>query len=164
MLSPKSHAFLNSSYGNMPIQLHHAGAQKVIINPQDAALRGIAAGDPVRVFNERGAFEAVAELSLDTMTGVVVAPMGYWPRNSRSAAHRQRDQSTGLRRLRSRADILRHAGRGGEIGAGRGGVIGAPPQRRGALFSASLATTQRVNQLILPFESLTFTAISRAIG
>jgi anaerobic selenocysteine-containing dehydrogenase len=83
MLSPKSHAFLNSSYGNLPVQQHHAGAQKVIINPRDASLRGIAAGDLVRVFNDRGAFQALAELSLDTMTGIVVAPMGYWPRDSR---------------------------------------------------------------------------------
>jgi anaerobic selenocysteine-containing dehydrogenase len=35
------------------------------------------------VFNERGAFEAVAEVSGDAMAGVVVAPMGYWPRDSR---------------------------------------------------------------------------------
>ena len=83
MLSPKSHAFLNSSYGNMPAQRHHAGEQKVVINPQDATARGIAAGDMVRVFNERGTFEAVAEVSGDAMAGVVVAPMGYWPRNSR---------------------------------------------------------------------------------
>jgi anaerobic selenocysteine-containing dehydrogenase len=83
MLSPKSHAFLNSSYGNMQTQLHHAGAQKVILSPHDAAARGIGAGDLVRVFNERGAFEAVAEVSEEAMMGVVVAPMGYWPRNSR---------------------------------------------------------------------------------
>jgi anaerobic selenocysteine-containing dehydrogenase len=83
MLSPKSHAFLNSSYGNMQTQLHHAGAQKVILSPHDAAGRGISAGDPVRVFNERGSFEAVAEVSGDAMVGIVVAPMGYWPRNSR---------------------------------------------------------------------------------
>jgi anaerobic selenocysteine-containing dehydrogenase len=83
MLSPKSHAFLNSSYGNMQAQLHHAGAQKVILSPPDAAARGIAAGDAVRVFNARGAFEAVAEVSADATAGVVVAPMGYWPRNSR---------------------------------------------------------------------------------
>ena len=83
MLSPKSHAFLNSSYGNMQTQLHHAGAQKVILSPHDAAARGISAGDLVRVFNDRGAFEAVAEVSEEAMMGVVVAPMGYWPRNSR---------------------------------------------------------------------------------
>jgi anaerobic selenocysteine-containing dehydrogenase len=83
MLSPKSHAFLNSSYANLSTQLHHAGAQRVVINPGDAAARGIAAGDLVRVFNDRGAFEAEAELSADTMAGVVVAPLGYWPRHSR---------------------------------------------------------------------------------
>jgi anaerobic selenocysteine-containing dehydrogenase len=82
MLSPKSHAFLNSSFGNMPPQIRHAGTQKVVLSPGDAAARGISAGDPVRVFNERGAFEAVAEVSDDAMAGVVVAPMGYWPRNS----------------------------------------------------------------------------------
>jgi anaerobic selenocysteine-containing dehydrogenase len=84
MLSPKSHAFLNSSYANLPTQRHHAGEQKVLINPDDAAARGIVAGDLVRVFNDRGVFEAEAEVSTDAMTGVVVAPMGYWPRHSRS--------------------------------------------------------------------------------
>jgi len=84
MLSPKSHAFLNSSYGNMVLQRHHAGEQKVVMNPRDATARGITGGDLVQVFNDRGAFEAVAEISGDTMAGVVVAPMGYWPRNSRS--------------------------------------------------------------------------------
>lgn len=83
MLSPKSHAFLNSSYGNLPTQRHHAGSQRVVINPGDAAPRGIATGDRVRVFNDRGAFEATAELSGDAMTGVVVAPMGYWPRDAK---------------------------------------------------------------------------------
>lgn len=38
----------------------------------------------VRAFNDRGVFEAVAEIADDTMAGIVVAPMGYWPRNSRS--------------------------------------------------------------------------------
>jgi anaerobic selenocysteine-containing dehydrogenase len=84
MLSPKSHAFLNSSYGNMQGQLHHAGEQKVMINPRDAAARGIADGDVVRVFNDRGAFDAVAELSGDTIAGVVVAPLGYWAASSRA--------------------------------------------------------------------------------
>ncbi|TWT09545.1 molybdopterin-dependent oxidoreductase [Reyranella sp. CPCC 100927] len=84
MLSPKSHAFLNSSYGNMALQQHHAGAQKVILNPHDATVRGIAGGEVVRVFNDRGAFEAIAEISGDTMAGIVVAPMGYWPHHNRS--------------------------------------------------------------------------------
>ncbi len=78
MLSPKSHAFLNSSYGNMPRQLHHAGEQKVMISARDAGSRGIAAGDRVRVHNDRGSFIAAAEISADTMDGIAIAPMGYW--------------------------------------------------------------------------------------
>ena len=54
-----------------------------MINPDDAAARGISVGELVRVFNDRGAFEAEAELSADTMAGVVVSPMGYWPGHSR---------------------------------------------------------------------------------
>jgi anaerobic selenocysteine-containing dehydrogenase len=80
MLSPKSHAFLNSSFGNQQKQLRHAGEQKVMINPADAATRGIAAGDVVRVYNDRGSFDAAADVSADTMAGIVVAPMGYWAR------------------------------------------------------------------------------------
>ncbi len=80
MLSPKSHAFLNSSFGNQRKQLRHAGGQKVLINPADAATRGIAAGDVVRVYNDRGSFDAAADISADTMAGIVVAPMGYWAR------------------------------------------------------------------------------------
>lgn len=78
MLSPKSHAFLNSTYGNLAKQIHHAGEQKVLINAVDADVRGIAAGDRVRVHNDRGSFDAAAEISADTRAGIVIAPMGYW--------------------------------------------------------------------------------------
>lgn len=86
VLSPKSHAFLNSCYGNLPQQLHHAGQQKVIINPADALARNVGDGSPVRIFNDRGSFEAVAEVSDAVMPGVVVAPLGYWRETSRAEA------------------------------------------------------------------------------
>jgi len=85
MLSPKSHAFLNSSYGNLPAQLHHAQGQMVLIHPSDATARGLAEGASVRVFNDRGAFQAVARLSEDVRPGIVVAPLGYWARRSNGA-------------------------------------------------------------------------------
>ena len=85
MLSPKSHAFLNSCYGNLDTQLHHAGEQMVMINPSDAGARGIADGNAVQVFNDRGAFQAVARVSEDARPGVVVAPFGYWARSSPDA-------------------------------------------------------------------------------
>ena len=86
MISPKSHAFLNSSYGNLGTQLHHAGEQTVVIHPADADARGIAGGSEVRVFNDRGDFHALAEVSEDARPGVVVAPMGYWVKGSRNGA------------------------------------------------------------------------------
>ncbi|MGI9412753.1 MAG: molybdopterin dinucleotide binding domain-containing protein, partial [Hyphomicrobiales bacterium] len=86
ILSPKSHAFMNSSYGNMEQQLHHAGEQAVILNPADARERNIGEGMPVVVGNDRGTFEAVARIDQDVMPGVVVAPLGYWRQFSRNAA------------------------------------------------------------------------------
>ena len=78
VISPKSHAFLNSSYGNLPAQLHHAGEQVVIINPKDALARNVGEGSAVRIFNDRGSFEAIAKVSADVMQGIVIAPLGYW--------------------------------------------------------------------------------------
>ena len=83
LISPKSHAFMNSNYGNLPAQVAQAGEQQaVLLHPEDAAPRGIGAGTPIRVFNERGAFEAFATLSADVMRGVVVAPAGFWQRSN----------------------------------------------------------------------------------
>jgi anaerobic selenocysteine-containing dehydrogenase len=86
VISPKSHAFLNSCYGNLPVQLHHAGEQFVLVNPKDAIARNIGEGSPVRVFNDRGSFEAIAKVSADVMPGVVIAPLGYWRDSSRAKA------------------------------------------------------------------------------
>jgi anaerobic selenocysteine-containing dehydrogenase len=86
LLSPKSHAFLNSQYGNLPTQLRHAKEQFVTLHPDDAAVRHIADGTIVRVFNARGSFEAVAHVSDAVRPGVVVAPMGYWVSRSRGAS------------------------------------------------------------------------------
>ena len=48
------------------------------INPLDAAERGIAHGDIVRLFNDRGACLAGAQLSDDVMRGVVQLSTGAW--------------------------------------------------------------------------------------
>lgn len=87
LITPKSHAFLNSNYGNLPAQTAQAGEeQSVFLHPDDAEQRGIVAGAPIRVFNDRGAFEAFASISPDVMPGVVMAPAGYWHRSNRKAA------------------------------------------------------------------------------
>ena len=86
LLSPKSHAFLNSCYGNLPAQRRVAGEPRAFIPPEDAAKRGIADGQLVRVFNDRGSFQAVVHVRDGVPPGVVVAPLGYWRKLSRSAS------------------------------------------------------------------------------
>ncbi|MGQ0698446.1 MAG: molybdopterin-containing oxidoreductase family protein [Panacagrimonas sp.] len=86
MMSPKSHAFLNSTYGNHRRQGSREGEQKVFLHPTDAGARGIRSDDVVRVQNDRGSFVAVAKVGDETMPGVVIAPMGHWVATSRAQA------------------------------------------------------------------------------
>lgn len=55
-----------------------AGRERLTINTQDAAARGIASGDVVRVFNGRGACLAGAYVTDAVMPGVVILPTGAW--------------------------------------------------------------------------------------
>ncbi|MBW0113523.1 molybdopterin-dependent oxidoreductase, partial [Pseudonocardia sp. KRD-182] len=84
LLTPKSHAYINSSFGS---QAFHRQAQKepnVIIHPDDAAARGIADGAPVRIFNERGEFVVLAKIDDSVLPGVVVSSMGGWRKHSKA--------------------------------------------------------------------------------
>ena len=87
IVSPKSHGFLNSCYANMTQKIRGQGEQFVMVSPADAAARGIAEGDVVRVFNDRGAFEAVAQITCDVNPGVVVATLGYWRQLNRGTVN-----------------------------------------------------------------------------
>ena len=78
LISPKSHAFLNSGYGNMDRQLSHAGQQHVLMHPEDANKRGIKEGQTVSVTSDTGVFKAMARLTTDIAQGVVQSDMGYW--------------------------------------------------------------------------------------
>jgi biotin/methionine sulfoxide reductase len=55
-----------------------AGREAVRLNPADAARRGIANGDIVRLFNDRGACLAAAMVTDDVMPGVVQLSTGAW--------------------------------------------------------------------------------------
>jgi len=84
LVSPKPHAFLNTQYGNEPTQLRRQGEQTIVIHPHDAASRQIDNGRYVRVFNDRGSFEARAELSEDVSVGLLMTNVGHWPGLNRS--------------------------------------------------------------------------------
>jgi biotin/methionine sulfoxide reductase len=55
-----------------------AGREVVRVHPDDAAARGVADGDVVRLFNDRGACLAGAVLDEGVMPGVVVLATGAW--------------------------------------------------------------------------------------
>ena len=78
LLTPKTHFFLNSTFANQQRQRKAQGAPFVAVHPDDAATAGVADGQTVRVWNDRGEFTAVAKVTDDTRVGVLVAPMGWW--------------------------------------------------------------------------------------
>jgi anaerobic selenocysteine-containing dehydrogenase len=86
LLTPADHYFLNSIFANVPLQQRRSGVATLLIHPDDAAPRRIAAGDEVRVQNARGSFLAVAEVSDRVRPGVVASPKGRWPRDSKEGA------------------------------------------------------------------------------
>ena len=59
------------------------GEQTVTVHPADAEARGIADGQYVSVYNDRGRFVALAKVSDEVALGVAVCPMGAWPKNAK---------------------------------------------------------------------------------
>ncbi|HSV72087.1 MAG TPA: molybdopterin-dependent oxidoreductase [Methylibium sp.] len=84
LVSPKPHAFLNTQYGNESMHQRRQGEQLIVIHPVDAKKRNIENGSYVRVFNDRGTFEARAELSDDVSAGLMMTNVGHWPGLNRS--------------------------------------------------------------------------------
>jgi anaerobic selenocysteine-containing dehydrogenase len=60
--------------GTIPLEIH----------PEDAAARGIANGDVVRVWNDLGEVRVPARLSADLRPGVVLLVKGLWSHNTLS--------------------------------------------------------------------------------
>ncbi|WP_281278073.1 molybdopterin-containing oxidoreductase family protein [Nocardia mexicana] len=78
LISAASHYFLNTTFGNNPELRRRAGDPRITIHPDDAAARGITDGTPVLVSNDRGSFEAEAEVSDRVRPGVAATPKGRW--------------------------------------------------------------------------------------
>jgi anaerobic selenocysteine-containing dehydrogenase len=79
LVTPADHYLLNSIFANVPRQQRRSGAATLLIHPDDAAPRRIAAGDEVRVGNARGSFVAVADVTDRVRPGVVASTKGRWP-------------------------------------------------------------------------------------
>jgi anaerobic selenocysteine-containing dehydrogenase len=80
MISPKNDDSMNSTFGNrdgvdrQTAVLHIAAA--------DAAQRGIAHADPVRMWNDRGHCLMIASVDDSVRAGVVCAPAVRWGKRS----------------------------------------------------------------------------------
>jgi anaerobic selenocysteine-containing dehydrogenase len=79
-ISPPARNFLNSSFANLPDFVAEEKTPRLHIHPDDATSRGIATGDSVRVFNDRGSLLAAARVTDRVRPGVVVAPSVWWRR------------------------------------------------------------------------------------
>ncbi len=78
-ITPPHHFFLNSAFNEIDELRERAGEARVMIHPETARIRGIADGDPVRVFNDRGECSFLAQVTDDTQTGLLVAEGLHWP-------------------------------------------------------------------------------------
>ncbi len=77
MISPPARNFLNSSFVNVKSLRDIEGEPLLEISATDALARGIANGDVVRVFNDRGSYRCKAQVSERARAGVVNG-MGIW--------------------------------------------------------------------------------------
>jgi len=90
LISPPAHAFLNSTFVNVASLRRAAGKPTLEIHAEDARPRGIAGGERVTIYNDRGAFSAEAVITDRVKPGVVVAPSIWWAKLSedgRNANH-----------------------------------------------------------------------------
>jgi anaerobic selenocysteine-containing dehydrogenase len=77
-ISPPAHHFLNSTFSAQPVFVRREGEPSVTVHPQDAEARGIRPGQMVRVFNDRGEFQARAHVSDASRPGLVVGLSIWW--------------------------------------------------------------------------------------
>ena len=80
MVTPPGRHFLNSTFNEVDSLRSIDSGPMIELARDDAAVRGIENGSPVRVFNDRGDFEATAVVGDTVPRGVAMAPSIWWNR------------------------------------------------------------------------------------
>jgi biotin/methionine sulfoxide reductase len=75
---PKTRLHSQWDHGETSLEGKTDGRERVGLHPSDAAERGLAVGDVVRVFNDRGECLASVTIGDHLMPGVVQLPTGAW--------------------------------------------------------------------------------------
>ena len=78
LLSPPARNALNSTFANLPRVPAAEKTPWLDLHPDDARARGIADGDQVRAFNDRGSLVLTARVTDKARPGVVVALSIWW--------------------------------------------------------------------------------------
>jgi len=81
LISPASDRTISSTLGELP-----RPDVKLLMNPDDAAARGLADGDPVRIFNDLGEVHCALAVAPSIRPGTVSLPKGLWRRSTRNYA------------------------------------------------------------------------------
>ncbi len=82
LLTPAGRFLMNSTFASLPWHTRRTGPPRVHLHPDDAATRGLADGDAVRVRNDRGAFLAAVAVDEATRPGLAFTYKAYWARLS----------------------------------------------------------------------------------
>jgi anaerobic selenocysteine-containing dehydrogenase len=82
LLTGAPHHFVSTSFANWERHERKEGTPFVEIHPEDAAARGIADGDEVRIENGRGWCRLRAVITEDVRPGVLVSLKGRWASHS----------------------------------------------------------------------------------
>jgi anaerobic selenocysteine-containing dehydrogenase len=78
-LSRKADNYMNSTFANLEghRKMESRTSQRLEMHPTDAEARGIAQGDPVRVWNDRGSLQLTALVNGSVPKGVVAARLDW---------------------------------------------------------------------------------------
>ncbi len=109
MISPPQRNFLNTTFVNVQSLRATEGEPHLDLHPEDAAARGIADGDMVRVFNQRGEMLAKARVSDAPRQGLVVALSIWWKKlasDGRNANELTSQRLTDMGRAPTFYDVL----------------------------------------------------------
>ena len=119
IISPPARNYLNSTFVNVRSLRDAEGEPRLEIHPRDAGERGIAEGDHVTVFNDRGSLELKARVSERARPGVVVALSVWWRKltpDGRNANELTHQRLTDLGRAAAFYDCLVQVRRSGAAG------------------------------------------------
>jgi anaerobic selenocysteine-containing dehydrogenase len=77
LISPSSDKTISSTLGELP-----RTQVSLLMNPADAAARGLKDGDPIKVFNEQGEVQCALKVEGTIREGTVSLPKGLWRKSS----------------------------------------------------------------------------------